>query len=69
MKRVSVIAVIFLAALGLLADKYYQDDSPDADDGEVYFAQNFEYINPHLRMDGSWPYELNFQKGPRALEE
>lgn len=51
MKRVSVV-VALLVAVGLLADKYYPYDPQD--DDEVYYAQNFDYVNPHLRMDGSY---------------
>jgi hypothetical protein len=42
-----------LAAALLVADKYYPF-GPTNDDDEVYYAQNFQYVNPHLRMDGSY---------------
>lgn len=54
MKRVApYLAVAMLAISVIIADKFYPY-GPSSDEDEIYLAQNFQYVNPHISFDGTY---------------
>jgi hypothetical protein len=48
------VGLLLAFSILFFANRYTPSDPPNGADSKITVAQNYQYINPHIRMDGTY---------------